>query len=153
MDHGPMLLDGAGCALALTPYFFMDIKSAKNQKVQPQQTDLDTQLRKAAKLYERQFLNEMMRAMRNTVDHGGITKPSMAEKIYQDELYGEYAEKWVENGGNGLADGSTANSKKRSFSQYSRYVQQQTPPPKRTREEKRHTDVWSGTAKDSRPVQ
>ncbi|MCB9073245.1 MAG: rod-binding protein [Bdellovibrionaceae bacterium] len=103
----------------------MDIKSVKPQ---PIQNDLDTQLRQAAKMYEQQFLGEMMRAMRKTVEHSEVTKPSMAEKIYQDELYSQYAEKWVDNGGNGLADLIYKELKEKIIpSQYSRYVQQQAP--------------------------
>jgi Rod binding domain-containing protein len=132
MDHRPYMLMAQGCALALTPYFFMDIKSVKPAPL-PVKNDLDTQLKKAAKMYEQQFLGEMMRAMRKTVDHGGITKPSMAEKIYEDELQGQYVEKWADSGGNGLADVIYRELKEKIIpSQYSRYVQQQpTVPPKK----------------------
>lgn len=103
----------------------MDIKNIKAKPTQPV-TDLDTQIKKAAKIYEQQFLQEMMKAMRQTVEHSELTKPSMAEKIYQDEMYNQYAEKWMESGGNGLADLIYKELKEKILpSQYSRYVQQQ----------------------------
>ncbi len=102
----------------------MDVKSTKPKALAP--TDIDTQIKKAATMYEQQFLQEMMRAMRKTVEHSEITKPSMAEKIYQDEMYNQYAEKWMESGGNGLADLIYKELKEKILpSQYSRYVQQQ----------------------------
>lgn len=105
----------------------MDIKNIKG-KTAPQAPDLDAQIKKAAKVYEQQFLQEMMRAMRKTVEHSEFTKPSMAEKIYQDEMYNQYAEKWMESGGNGLADLIYKELKEKILpSQYSRYVQQQPP--------------------------
>ena len=65
---------------------------------------LDGQLRKAAELYEAQFLREMVKAMRGTVNPSEFTKPSQAEKIYRDQLDHEYVEKWVGRGGVGFAD-------------------------------------------------
>lgn len=110
-----------------SPLFFMDIKNIKG-KTAPQAPDLDAQIKKAAKVYEQQFLQEMMRAMRKTVEHSEFTKPSMAEKIYQDEMYNQYAEKWMDSGGNGLADLIYKELKEKILpSQYSRYVQQQPP--------------------------
>lgn len=68
----------------------------------------------------------MMRAMRKTVEHSEFSKPSMAEKIYQDEMFEQYAEKWVDSGGNGLADQIYRELKEKIIpSQYSRYVQPQ----------------------------
>ena len=60
-------------------------------------------LEDAAKLMEKQFLREMVRAMRATVTHG-YQKPSMAETIYRGELDNQYVEAWGDNGGVGLAD-------------------------------------------------
>lgn len=118
-----------GCTcLALTPCFFMNIKSIKPQHSPP---TLDQQLQKAAKMYEQQFLQEMLNAMKKTVEHSGLTEPSMAEKIYQDELYTQYAEKWVESGGNGLANQIYKELKEKILpSQHSRYVSSPVPPKK-----------------------
>lgn len=79
----------------------MKINSYKPVHPRPQQ-DVDTQLRDASRLYERQFLAEMVKAMRQTVSH--TNEPSMAEKIYSDQMYDQYLDKWAEQGGVGLAD-------------------------------------------------
>lgn len=106
----------------------MNIKSIKPQHSPP---TLDQQLQKAAKMYEQQFLQEMLNAMKKTVEHSGLTEPSMAEKIYQDELYTQYAEKWVESGGNGLANQIYKELKEKILpSQHSRYVSSPVPPKK-----------------------
>ncbi len=60
-------------------------------------------LEEAAKLMEKQFLREMVRAMRATVGFG-LQKPSMGEMIYRSELDNQYVEAWGDNGGVGLAD-------------------------------------------------
>lgn len=57
-----------------------------------------------AKLYEKQFLREMVKAMRSTVSFGELTKPSMAENIYRDQLDNEYVENWGDQGGIGLSN-------------------------------------------------
>ena len=64
----------------------------------------DRRVEEAARLYERQFLGEMVRAMRGTVDHSQLTKPSMAENVYRDQLDSNYVESWSENSGIGLTD-------------------------------------------------
>ena len=92
---------------------------------------LDQQLRNAAKMYEQQFMQEMLNAMKKTVEHSSLTEPSMAEKIYKDELYTQYAEKWVENGGNGVADLIYKELKEKLIpAQHSRYVSSPVPPEK-----------------------
>ncbi len=107
----------------------MNIKNINKPQHTP--PTLDQQLQKAAKMYEQQFLEEMMNAMKKTVDHSSVTKPSMAEKIYKDELYTQYAEKWVESGGNGLADMIYKELKEKIIpSQHSRYVSSPVPPKK-----------------------
>lgn len=79
-------------------------KPLQTQQMAPLPPRLEKQLRKAAKMYEQQFLGEMIKAMRSTVTESDLTKPNMAERIYKDQLFDQYAEKWVNNGGNGLAD-------------------------------------------------
>jgi len=60
------------------------------------------QVDQVAKLYEKQFLQEMFKAMRSTVKH--TEEPSMAQRIYQDQLDDQYIEAWGDNGGIGLSD-------------------------------------------------
>lgn len=58
----------------------------------------------AAKMYEKLFLREMVKAMRQTVPESGLVKKSQAEAIFQEQLDSEYVEKWGNKGGVGLAD-------------------------------------------------
>jgi len=71
------------------------------QKYQKQQDD---KLKKVAKLYEQQFLNQMVKAMRKTVQHSQLMKPSFAENLYREQLDQEYVKKWSGQGGVGLSD-------------------------------------------------
>jgi flagellar protein FlgJ len=65
----------------------------------------EAQLRQAAKMYETHFLNEMVKAMRHTVNReGGLMKPNMAEKIFSEQLDQQYVENWSNRGGVGLSD-------------------------------------------------
>lgn len=102
MDHVHNADYVQGCTSDSNPLFFysMNIKSVKPQGPPP--PTLDDQLKKASKMYEQQFLKEMMAAMRKTVV--STNEPSMAEKIYKDELNEQYVEKWADQGGNGLAE-------------------------------------------------
>lgn len=65
-------------------------KPARNAKVD-----------EVAKMYERQFLGEMFKAMRSTIKE--TDAPSMAQNIYKDQLDSEYVDKWSEQGGIGLS--------------------------------------------------
>lgn len=65
---------------------------------------LKKQIRNAAKMYEEQFLRQMVKAMRGTVTHSKMTQPSMAEKIYSEQLDQEYVQQWSSHQGTGLAD-------------------------------------------------
>jgi|GEM_PF-3240573 len=65
---------------------------------------LKGQVRKASRMYEEQFLRQMVKSMRGTVTHSKLTKPSMGEKIYNEQLDEEYVKQWADSGGAGLAD-------------------------------------------------
>lgn len=56
-----------------------------------------------AKLYEKQFLREMTKAMRGTTSLSG-EKTSMGEGIYREQLDEQYVESWGDNGGIGLGN-------------------------------------------------
>lgn len=85
----------------------------------------DLQLRDAAKMYETHFLNEMVKSMRSTVQsEEGMIKPNFAQKIFTEQLDGQYVEGWANRGGVGLADmiykqikEQYFNSTKKDFSQ------------------------------------
>lgn len=72
---------------------------------QPQtQDNRDPKLLKAAQMYENQFLREMVRAMRKTVNESELMPAGMGEKIYREQLDDQYVDQWVGKGGVGLAD-------------------------------------------------
>ncbi len=54
-----------------------------------------------AKMYERQFLGEMFKAMRSTVSE--TDKPSMAQNIYNSQRDEQYIDAWSEQGGVGFS--------------------------------------------------
>ena len=82
----------------------MEIKKFQplRQPLTPEQQD--EKLKNVAKLYEKQFLREMMKQMRATVTEGGFMPANNAEKIFREQLDQEYVEKWGDRGGIGLAD-------------------------------------------------
>lgn len=65
---------------------------------------VEAKLRNVSNLYEKQFLREMMKAMRSTVHEGGFIKTNQAEKIFRDQLDDQYVDKWSDKGGIGLSD-------------------------------------------------
>lgn len=75
---------------------------ALRQAPTPEQQD--AKLKEVSKMYERQFLGEMMKAMRGTVQESGLVKVSQGEKIFREQLDGEYLDKWADKGGLGLQD-------------------------------------------------
>jgi len=64
----------------------------------------DPRVLDAAKMYEKYFLGQMMKAMRSTVSKSELEKPSMGEGIYREQLDDQYVDSWGERGGIGLAD-------------------------------------------------
>jgi peptidoglycan hydrolase FlgJ len=66
--------------------------------------DHDRKLHDVAQMYEQQFLQEMVKAMRGTVQDSGLVKVNQGEKIYREQLDHNYAEQWSKKGGIGLAD-------------------------------------------------
>lgn len=81
-----------------------EIKIQKGLPLHAPQVNPDAKIRQAAQMYEQHFLGEMVKAMRQTVEHGQLTEPTMAEKIYSEQLDGHYVESWAGRGGVGLAD-------------------------------------------------
>ena len=64
----------------------------------------DPNIDKAAKMYEQVFLKEMVEAMRKAVPKSELMEQSMAQKIYEDQMYENYVEEWTNSGGVGLSD-------------------------------------------------
>ena len=79
---------------------FMPVQ--KDFKAQKQNED--AQFKKASKLYEQQFLREMVKAMRQTVKPAGLVKQNFAEKMFTEQLDGEYVQGWSDRGGVGMAE-------------------------------------------------
>lgn len=66
---------------------------------------MDNQLREAARLYERQFLGEMVKAMKSTVHQGdGLIPNNMAQNVFREQLDQTTVDEWSHRGGVGLAD-------------------------------------------------
>lgn len=92
------------------PIFFrlfknvMNVKKSTPRKLHPQLQKLDKKLKHAAQMYEKQFLRQMVKAMRNSVSHSSLTKPGMAENIYREQLDERTVENWVNGGGTGFSD-------------------------------------------------
>lgn len=96
----------------------------KIERFLPTQPDLaakkqseEVQFKKASKLYEQQFLREMVKAMRQTVKPSGLVKQNFAEKMFTEQLDGEYVQGWSERGGVGMADMIYSQLKERFGSQ------------------------------------
>lgn len=64
----------------------------------------DKKFREVATLYEQQFIREMVKAMRSTVDPSGLVEQNFAEKIFREKLDDEYVQGWSQRGGVGLGD-------------------------------------------------
>jgi flagellar protein FlgJ len=64
----------------------------------------DRKFREAAQMYEQQFIREMVKAMRSTVDPSGLVEQNFAEKIFREKLDDEYVQGWSNRGGVGLGD-------------------------------------------------
>lgn len=62
------------------------------------------QVRDVSKQYEQQFLNSMVKAMRQTLPENEMMPQSSAEKYYREELDQKYVENWTNSGGVGFAD-------------------------------------------------
>jgi flagellar protein FlgJ len=82
------------------------IKNISNNPQATQETkdSRDPRIMAAARMYEQEFLKEMVTAMRQAVPKSEYTKESMGEKIFNDQLYDQYVEQWSNVGGVGLSD-------------------------------------------------
>ncbi len=82
------------------------VKAAQNSPIESTSgnPELDKKFKEVSRMYEKQFLREMMKAMRSTVTESGLIKVSQGEKIFREKLDDEYVEKWGDKGGIGLSD-------------------------------------------------
>lgn len=63
---------------------------------------IEARVDEAARLYEKQFLREMVKAMRSATSASEFAKPGMAENIYREQLDDQYVESWGDQGGLGF---------------------------------------------------
>ena len=61
-------------------------------------------LHKACVDFEAIFVKQMLNAMRKTVDKSSLLDGSLAQEIFEDLLYDEYAQKMAQSGSFGLAE-------------------------------------------------
>jgi flagellar protein FlgJ len=62
----------------------------------------DEKLHGVAKMYEEQFMREMVKAMRSTVQESGLVQVSQGEKLYREQMDHHNVEQWAKSGGLGL---------------------------------------------------
>ncbi len=74
------------------------VSNRLDQKPHPRNAKVD----EVAKMYERQFLGEMFKAMRSTVNE--TEKPSMAQNIFNSQRDEQYLDAWSEKGGIGFSN-------------------------------------------------
>lgn len=76
----------------------------RNGMTPPEPKSIQTKFREVSDLYEKQFMREMVKAMRSTVQESGLVKTNQAEKIFREQLDDQYVDKWSEKGGVGFSD-------------------------------------------------
>jgi flagellar protein FlgJ len=66
--------------------------------------DKSSELYKVSQEFEAIFIKQMLNVMRKSVSKTGLLDGGMAEEIFEDMLYDEYAKKMAESGSFGIAD-------------------------------------------------
>ncbi len=66
--------------------------------------DKNSKLYEVSQEFEAIFIKQMLNVMRETVNKSGLIDGGMAEEIFEDMLYDEYALKMSQTAGFGLAD-------------------------------------------------
>jgi peptidoglycan hydrolase FlgJ len=85
------------------------LKSATESK-----TDKEQQLKKTCTAFEAIFVEQMLKSMRKNVQKSEFLHGGFAENVFEDMLYGEYAQKMSESGSFGFG--------KMLYESLSRYV-------------------------------
>jgi Rod binding domain-containing protein len=68
------------------------------------QIDKSSKLYKVSREFEAIFIKQMLNVMRKSINKTGLLDGGMAEEIFEDMLYDEYAQKMAESGSFGIAD-------------------------------------------------
>ncbi|EKV56952.1 rod-binding protein [Brachyspira hampsonii] len=90
-----------------TAKFSIDDTSAENvnEAVSKYNKDFEKKrLRQVSEDFEALMINQMLKEMRKTVDKSGLIDGGMAEQIFEDMLYDEYAKEFSKTKTFGLAD-------------------------------------------------
>lgn len=66
--------------------------------------DRSSKLYKVSQEFEAIFIKQMLNVMRKSVSKTGLMDGGMAEEIFEDMLYDEYAQKMAKSGSFGIAD-------------------------------------------------
>ena len=66
--------------------------------------DKTSKLYKVSQEFEAIFIKQMLNVMRKSVSKTGLLDGGMAEEIFEDMLYDEYAQKMAASGSFGIAD-------------------------------------------------
>jgi flagellar protein FlgJ len=66
--------------------------------------DKSSRLYKVSQEFEAIFIKQLLNVMRKSVSKTGLMDGGMAEEIFEDMLYDEYAQKMAETGSFGIAD-------------------------------------------------
>lgn len=66
--------------------------------------DKSSRLYKVSQEFEAIFIKQMLNVMRKSVNKTGLMDGGMAEEIFEDMLYDEYAQKMAETGSFGIAN-------------------------------------------------
>ena len=70
----------------------------------PSKIDKSSRLYKVSQEFEAIFIKQMLNVMRKSVSKTGLMDGGMAEEIFEDMLYDEYAQKMAETGSFGIAN-------------------------------------------------
>lgn len=76
----------------------MKVSLRSTLPIKPEAGSPETKLKEVAELYEKEFMRQMVKAMRSTVGGGGLVKENQTEKLFTEELYNNYAEQMSERG-------------------------------------------------------
>ena len=82
----------------------MKIQQSKNiilnesKPIESRKNLLDQKLMEVASLYEKEFMRELVKAMRSTVSESSLLPKNQVEKMFTDELFAAYAESMAEHG-------------------------------------------------------
>jgi Rod binding domain-containing protein len=67
-----------------------------------QAQEFDKQLREVAALYEKELHRSMVRALKQTVPESGLINKNQAERIFEEQLFDQYAEMMADQGSGAL---------------------------------------------------